>query len=243
LSNSAFNGGIHPISATYSGDSNYFPRTLPVLSQTVNKAPTSTAMVSSAPKSIVGVPISLSATVSSTAEGQLTGTVTLLDDAVVIGSSALDGSGHAAFNIFTPAVGAHAITAQYSGDGNYKSSTSTVMNQSSIDFNMTVVRPSRSHRDAASVSPAGAFQIEVSASGIEAQPVHLACANLSAGMTCQFEPGDFQLSGSRLVGGTIQSRSGKGRVRRLITSKTIQVEVVATSGAFEKHLMVPVQIP
>ncbi|MCU1309047.1 MAG: Integrin-like protein, partial [Candidatus Angelobacter sp.] len=245
FANSAFTAGVHPISATYSGDSNYFPRSLPMLSQAVNKAATTTALVSSAPKSIVGVPISLNTTVTSPAGGQMTGTVSLLDGAVVIASTTLDGLGHASFNIATPPVGTHAITARYSGDGNYNLSSSAIVNQSSIDFNVTAARPSRSHRDAAQQSAAGTFQVEVSASGREEQPVHLSCASLPSGMSCQFASPDFLLNGTRFIEATVESktRNLQPRVRRLNTSKTLQVEVVATSGAFEKHVMIPVQIP
>jgi hypothetical protein len=221
-----------------------------MLSQTVNKAATTTALISSAPKSIVGVPISLNATVTSAAGGLLTGTVSLLDGTNVVSSTLLDASGHGSFNIMTPAVGMHSMTAKYSGDANYNLSTSTVSPQVSIDFNITTAtRPGRPRRDAGSPGSIASFQFEVSASGTEPLPVHLDCGSLPNGMSCRFASRDFSLTGSRMIDANIDfnraavAKGSQVRARRLASSRIITVEVVVSSGPLSKSVFIPVQVP
>jgi len=57
-----------------------------------------------------------------------TGTVQFKDGATVLGSVTVSG-GAAAFQTSTLAVGSHSITAVYSGDGNYNTSTPSGLTQ------------------------------------------------------------------------------------------------------------------
>jgi hypothetical protein len=67
--------------------------------------------------------VSLKATVSSTV-GTPTGTVYFMDGFTTLGSAALSG-GTATYSVTSLTVGAHAITARYSGDSNFMTLTST----------------------------------------------------------------------------------------------------------------------
>ena len=58
-----------------------------------------------------------------------TGTVTFMDGGSTIGTSALNASGVATLSISSLAVGTHAITALYSGDGSHDGSTSSSLSQ------------------------------------------------------------------------------------------------------------------
>ena len=118
--------GIHSITAQYSGDLNFNPSTSPIIYQTVERLPTTTAVVSSSNPSPVGGPVTFTVTVS---PGAATGTVTLYDSGGVIGSAPLAG-GTAAFGpITTLTPGSHLIYAQYSGDATYAGSGSPPITQ------------------------------------------------------------------------------------------------------------------
>jgi hypothetical protein len=126
LSLSTLAAGAHSITAVYSGDANYLTGTSPVLTQTVNKAPTSVALASSKNPAPSGQSVTLTATVS---PSSATGTVQFLDGTTVLGSAAVNG-GLAALPVSGLSVGAHSLKAAYSGDTNYLASTSATFTQS-----------------------------------------------------------------------------------------------------------------
>ena len=94
----------------------------------------SIVLASSRNPSGVGQPITFTATVSAKAPatGTPTGTVTFLDGSTTpvtqLGVANLS-TGVAAVTISTLASGSHAVTATYSGDGNFQSASSTTLNQ------------------------------------------------------------------------------------------------------------------
>jgi hypothetical protein len=89
-------------------------------------ASSNVALASSANPSSFGQAVTFTATVTGTSP---TGTVTFKDGTTVLGTGPVSG-GHASFTISTLALGSHAITAAYSGDGSNTPSTSAVLNQS-----------------------------------------------------------------------------------------------------------------
>jgi hypothetical protein len=120
--------GSHSITAIYNGDVNFNTSTSGLITQVVNKANTTTGVVSSANPSIVGASVTFTATVSATAPGAgtPTGTVTFFDGTTSLSAVALTG-GVAALPISTLTVAGspHSITASYSGDANFVISTSS----------------------------------------------------------------------------------------------------------------------
>lgn len=95
---------------------------------TVGAAPSTTSLAASAATSVSGQPVTFTASVSGNA-GTATGTVEFRDGATSIGgcgSVALAG-GSAACNTSTLGVGAHSITAVYSGSSSYAASTSAAV--------------------------------------------------------------------------------------------------------------------
>jgi len=122
--------GGHSITATYSGDTNFTASTSAVLTQTVNKANTTTTVASSANPSTFGQSVTFTATVTVVAPGagSPSGTVTFLDGATILGTGTLSG-GTATFTTSTLAVGSHSITASYGGDTNFSGSTSAALTQ------------------------------------------------------------------------------------------------------------------
>jgi hypothetical protein len=97
---------------------------------TINPDATTTVVSSSANPSDYGQAVTFSVTVTANppGSGTPTGTVTFLDGGTVLGTVAVDATGHASFTTapFALAVGNHAITAVYSGDGNFTASSSSL---------------------------------------------------------------------------------------------------------------------
>jgi hypothetical protein len=122
----ALSVGTHTIGAFYSGDT-LFTASSQSMFQTVNPAPTSTAVVSSLNPSTYGTAVTFTATVSS-GVGMPTGAVTFNDGTTTIGTSALS-NGTASFTTAALSGGAHSITASYAGSVNFASSTSSALGQ------------------------------------------------------------------------------------------------------------------
>jgi hypothetical protein len=126
---SALSVGSHSLSAAYGGSS-AFSASSAALTQTVNPAPTGTAL-SAAPAgpSVFGQPVTFTATVTPTA-GSATpdGTVTFADGATTLGTVALgavNGTAQATFTAAGLAVGQHTVTATYNGSGNFVGSSAS----------------------------------------------------------------------------------------------------------------------
>jgi sugar lactone lactonase YvrE len=122
IATAALGGGNHSITAVYSGDGSYAGSTSAALSQIVNRAPSTTAIASSANPVSTGMAVTFTATV---AHGAVTGTVQFLDGATVLGTAALN-SGTAALTTSSLAAGSHTISAVYSGDLNFAGSSASL---------------------------------------------------------------------------------------------------------------------
>src|SRR5262249_6193775 len=112
--------GVHLVTAQYSGDAAFGASSSPGLSQTISKAATTTTLTSAPNPSTSGQAVTFTATLSPSAA---TGTVQFFDGSTPLGSAAV-ASGTASVSTSSLATGSHAVTAVYSGDGNYATSTS-----------------------------------------------------------------------------------------------------------------------
>src|SRR5208283_4291582 len=97
--------GTHSITAVYEGSTSFATSTSAALKQVVNKATTTTTVVSSANPSTHGE------------------SVTFTDGTATLGTATLSGGG-AKFTTSILAVGTHSITAVYGGDTSFSTSTS-----------------------------------------------------------------------------------------------------------------------
>ena len=116
--------GDHPITVSYSGDGNFVGGTSGTLTQMV-RAASSTVLTSSLNPSIFGQSVTFTATIT---PSSATGTVTFKNGTVVLGSSSVV-SGKARLSTSALSVGAHAMTAVYSGSATLLASTSASLTQ------------------------------------------------------------------------------------------------------------------
>ena len=120
--------GTHPLSARYTLP-NGGPITTNTVNQVVNQASTTTNLSSLPDPSVVNQAVTFALTVTS-ANGTNpnlpgpSGTFNLFDGSTQIGSGIVS-SGTGSVTTSSLAVGTHTITAQYSGDGNFTSSSGT----------------------------------------------------------------------------------------------------------------------
>jgi Bacterial Ig-like domain (group 3) len=126
--------GTHSITGVYSGDTNFLTSTSTAFTQTVNKASTTTTVVSSVNPSVTGQSVTYTATVAAVSPGAGTpaGSVTFKDGAATItctGGSTTLSAGVATCQLVYAGVGTHSITGVYSGDINFLTSTSTAFTQ------------------------------------------------------------------------------------------------------------------
>ncbi len=122
---SALASGIHSLSCAYLGDGNFASSSSAAISQQVGTIATTTSVTATPTTATYGQTVNLRATIvpASAASVAPSGTVTFLDGTTTLGTAPL-ASGAAVLAVSTLKVGAHPITARYSGDPIYAGSTS-----------------------------------------------------------------------------------------------------------------------
>ncbi len=162
LTTAALVVGAHSISVTYGGDANFTGSTGPPsgpLSQTVNPAPTTTALASSVTSTAFGQSVTFTATVRSDvspAAGPPTGTVTFMNYGVSLGTSTLTSSGQATLTTNALRIGINSITASYNGSTSFLGSTSAA-SSSGILSQPVISAPTVRSTDRTAQQPAGAL--------------------------------------------------------------------------------------
>ena len=124
---STLSAGTHSITAEYSGTVNFDPSISNLLTQVVNKKPTTGILTSSLNPSVFGQIVTLKDSVTGLPDG---GTVQFKDGGINLGSPVpVDVNGVATYTVpnFNP--GTHSISAEYSGTANYDLNTSNVLIQ------------------------------------------------------------------------------------------------------------------
>jgi Bacterial Ig-like domain (group 3) len=126
--------GPHAITAVYSGDTRFLTSTSAALTQVVNRGATSSVVTSSVNPSVSGQGLTYTAavTASAPASGTPTGTAAFNDAGLTIAGCGAQPlvAGIASCSVGYAAVGTHTITATYSGDADFLSSTAPVLTQS-----------------------------------------------------------------------------------------------------------------
>ena len=118
--------GTLPITAVYSGDSEFGGSTSPELTQTVNRGTTATSISCAPTSSAAGAAVTFTAVVSVTSSngGIPAGTVSFKAGDTVLGTSAIDATGTATFSTSGLASGLYQVRAVYEGSLAYAGSSS-----------------------------------------------------------------------------------------------------------------------
>jgi hypothetical protein len=128
FSTSALAVGSDTITATYASDFVFAASGGSTVQTVQNVSSTTTTVSSSANPSVFSQSVTFTAAVTSSG-GVPAGTVTFKDGASTLGTSTLDGAGHATFITATLTVASHSITAIYNGSSNFNPSTSSALPQ------------------------------------------------------------------------------------------------------------------
>lgn len=130
LTTSSLSTGTHAIIVQYNGDGNFNGSTSSAITQTVDKASTSTLLTSGLNPSTFGQSVTFTATVSVVSPGVGTpaGTVNFFNGATLLGSGTLSAN-EATFTTSSITAGTNGIIAVYAGDTNFTTSTSNNLSQ------------------------------------------------------------------------------------------------------------------
>jgi poly(3-hydroxybutyrate) depolymerase len=134
-------GGTDNIKAVYPGDSTFAKSTSNTVGQVVDKAATTTTVVSLQNPSNLGQSVTFTASVAPQYSGTVTGSVAFYDGSTKLGTASLSG-GVASYPATTLPLGTDSITAVFNGSTSFTTSTSSpvsqaVENGTFIDSTMT----------------------------------------------------------------------------------------------------------
>jgi sugar lactone lactonase YvrE len=119
--------GADSLTAVYSGNAEFATSTSSVYTETVNSLTSTTTALTAAPNpAAAGQSVTLTATVSPAPTGSTLGTVSFYDGATLLGSGNVNSSGVATYSTASLPVGADSLTAVYSGNAGFATSTSSV---------------------------------------------------------------------------------------------------------------------
>jgi len=119
--------GADAITADYPGDSTYLASDSAPLTETIDKAKTTTTLTSSLNPAAHGTAVTFTAKVTPASGSEPTGTVTFKNGSTTIGTGTLSSSGVATLAISTLPVGTDSITAVYGGSTDDLASTSSAL--------------------------------------------------------------------------------------------------------------------
>jgi len=187
--------GTHQLSATYSGDPSFMASSSAPVSVTVNKGATTTAVFTPT-GALPNSSVLLEALVfASLGVASPTGTVQFFDGTTSLGSPVKVNNEIATLTVSLLPNGSNSITAAYSGDSNFNSSTSaaTSVFVGNPDFQIAV----NPGNVTVSSSTAGTAKILVSPGpGIGLTGgVLFACSGQPSGTSCSFQPATLNLDG------------------------------------------------
>lgn len=177
--------GAHTFGLKYAGSTQWAASTASAAPVTVTQAVTTTQLSSSAESVTAGASVTLTAAVASTVTSPApTGTVQFVDGTTSLGTPVAVSGGSATYTTTTLSAGTHSITAVYSGDANFASSTSAALSESIEDFTL------QTNATSATVAPgsSASFTLTVTSQGGLNSSIAFACAGLPADAACSFSP-------------------------------------------------------
>jgi hypothetical protein len=152
---------------------------------------TTTTLSSSLNPATQGVVVTFTASVTTTGSNQPTGTLSLNDGLTSIGTATVNGSQPVTFTFSTLSVGAHPLTAFYSGDGNNAASTSAILSETitAPDFTLTNTGNTNATVLAGATATGYSFTVApLAPATVFGSVVTFACSGLDATTSCVFSP-------------------------------------------------------
>ncbi len=133
--------GAHAITAVYAGDALDATSTSSALSENIQSDTIAITLNSTVNPTIFAAPLTLTAQVNGTGSTP-TGTVTLIDGATPVGMLPVAANGLVAFVNPSLAIGAHTLTAVYSGDTNHAGASSSALTETILQATSTTLSTS-----------------------------------------------------------------------------------------------------
>jgi hypothetical protein len=187
--------GTWVVTAAYGGDSNVNATQIERQITVDSSEATTMTLTSNAPTASVGEPVTFTAQASSTVTLTVpTGTATFMDGSISLGTATLDSYGLAKLVTSGLSGGAHSITATYSGDSVFRSSSAGV-SESIRDYLLQAVNASVSIK----VGQSGSTSVAVVPEGGFNHTVSFACSGLPAGAACTFAPPSLTPDGTNIA--------------------------------------------
>jgi hypothetical protein len=195
LSTTSLAAGTYSLTAQYAGNANFLSSTSVAVSVTVNAQATTTSLAASPNPVATGQTLTLTAAVEGRGSTTPAGTVSFLSGSTLLGTATLNSSGVATLSTTSLAAGTYSLTAQYSGNANFLSSTSTAVSVTvnaqatttdlPFSFNTTGSTPSQT------VQPGGSATYTLSVSpalGTTLPAITFTASGLPEGSTVTFSP-------------------------------------------------------
>jgi hypothetical protein len=181
--------GSYPVTASFASTNNFLGSSA-LLTETIAAAPTSTGLLGVPNPGDVNQTVTLGAVVSVlpvTANIPVTsGSITFYNGSTALGTSQVSANGTANLTTSFAAVGAYNITAVYTGDVDFATSTSAPLTETIVagDFSISATPTAASIYTGQST----AAQVNVSSLLGFDQPLAFSCSGLPANATCTFSP-------------------------------------------------------
>ncbi len=180
LSTSSLAAGSHSITASYAGNSNFASSTSAALTQTVNKANTTTAISTQLPNpSVAGQPVAVNFTVTPVAPGSgtPTGNVTVSDG---LGDACTATPAAGGCSLVFATAGAKTVKASYAGDSNFNASTSAGVTHNVTDFSISASPTSQTIKAGQKTN----YKLTLTPLNGFTGTIYLNCAGLPVSSTC-----------------------------------------------------------
>jgi sugar lactone lactonase YvrE len=223
--------GSYPITATLTGTaSGNYTLSLAPNSGTLTVVPAATIATLTPPSATYAtLPLQLTAQVASSTSGKPTGTVQFFDDGSLVATAQLINGSASAVEL-NPTIGSHTLSVAYSGDTNFRASTSANLLEavnSLPDFNVGVTGGTQQTSIAG--SPAN-FTLAVSSQGSPfTGAVTFSAAGLPSGATVSFSP-PAVVPGSSTAVVTMAVTVPETSARRASNQPQLAFAVVAAIG-------------
>lgn len=184
--------GTYAVTASYGGNGGIFPSVSPTVMLTVSGYATTTSLTATPNPAGTGQGVTLIAAVSGVGTAMIpTGTVAFLNGSSLLGTAALDATGHATLTTTALPLGVDGLSAVYGGGPQFSGSSGTYQETvHTPGFSITLSSPAISLQEYANTTTS----VTLTSAGDFSDNVQLACVNAPAYLTCAFTPNPTNLT-------------------------------------------------